>query len=424
MQRTLSFDTTPTLAIPLPFLLAAPWFATAAGVLLLWHGPQALATRWSPVTIALTHLVTLGFLAMSMVGAMLQMLPVVAGLAVPHLRLVARGALAGLACGVALLAGGLLAGSRGLVAAAVPTLGCGFVLFIGACATALVGKAAAGARPMTAGMRLAVPALAVTISLGLTLATWLAGGPAVPAQLLTDLHAGWGLLGWVALLVMAVSFQVIPMFQSTQLYPRWLEFGLPAALVAALAGWSWSAWTGAGAQPWFGALVALVLAGFAGHTLWLLGRRKRAADVTTLFWRLSLGSLLGCVAVWLLAPHDAGWRALLLGVLFLAGFAMAAVNGMLYKIVPFLLWYHLAERNLPRSMVPNVNTWIGVRASRWQFALHAGAVSALCAAAVWPVLARLAALLLIGACALLGALLAQAALRYRRIARASALEGL
>lgn len=423
MQRTLSFDTTPTLAVPLPFLLAAPWFATAAGALLLWHGPQALASRWSAVTIAATHLVTLGFLAMSMLGAMLQMLPVVAGLAVPRLALVGRAALAGLAAGVVLLASALLAGSQPLFGAAALALGAGFILFIGASAAALARKAAAPARPMVAGMRVALASLAVTVTLGLTLAAWLAGGPAVPAQMLTDLHAGWGLLGWVATLVIAVSFQVIPMFQSTQLYPRWFEYGLPVALLVALAGWSVSVWSGARAQPWFAGLAALVLAGFAGHTLFLLARRKRAPDVTTLYWRLSLGSLLASVACYLLAAHDATWRPLLLGVLFLAGFGMAAVNGMLYKIVPFLLWYHLAERNLPRALVPNVNAWITVRAARWQFALHAGAVAALCAAVLWPPLARAAALLFMAACALLGTLLAQAALRYRRIAR-SALESL
>lgn len=52
MQRVLSRGQ--TLSVPLPFLLAAPWFAVAAAGLLLWHGDAALVSRWSPLTVRLT----------------------------------------------------------------------------------------------------------------------------------------------------------------------------------------------------------------------------------------------------------------------------------------------------------------------------------------------------------------------------------
>lgn len=42
--------------------------------------------RWSPATLALTHLITLGYLAMIMLGALLQILPVVLGVPVPQVR--------------------------------------------------------------------------------------------------------------------------------------------------------------------------------------------------------------------------------------------------------------------------------------------------------------------------------------------------
>src|SRR5690606_26068836 len=70
--------------------LTAPVFAIAAAVLLLWQGPAALVSRWSPATLALTHLMTLGFLALSMIGSLLQILPVVAGIEVPKPALAAR----------------------------------------------------------------------------------------------------------------------------------------------------------------------------------------------------------------------------------------------------------------------------------------------------------------------------------------------
>ena len=68
------------------YFLSAPLFAALAAALLAWQGPAALLSRWSPQTLALTHLMVLGCLSMTMVGALLQMLPVVGGIAVPRAR--------------------------------------------------------------------------------------------------------------------------------------------------------------------------------------------------------------------------------------------------------------------------------------------------------------------------------------------------
>ena len=64
----------------------------------------------------------------------------------------------------------------------------------------------------------------------------------------TDLHAGWALIGWVGLLVAAVAWQVVPMFSITAPYPRWLRTTLAPTVVTALglasldAGWPLSDW--------------------------------------------------------------------------------------------------------------------------------------------------------------------------------------
>jgi hypothetical protein len=420
MQRALSFEDTPALGVPLRFMLSAPVFAAAAGLLLAYGGATALQTRWSPYTIGLTHLMTLGFLGMAMVGAVLQMLPVVAGAPVPGVRLVAQLAWYGLAGGTPLLAAGLMAGVPLLVGLAAPLLGLPLLTFVAAVAYALVKRSGAGALPMVAGMRFALPSLGLTALLGVSLAAWLAGGPALAAPLLTDLHAAWGLLGWVAMLVAAAAFQVIPMFQSTPAYPRKASLVLPPLLALALLGWSAAAWLGEQWQAWLGRGLALALAAFALFTLYLLGRRGRsAADTTTCYWRLALASLF-CSTLLYAWPGEAGdWRPLVVGVLFIGGFAMSAVSGMLYKIVPFLLWYHLAEAGTPRDRVPGVNHWIAPQRARGQFWCHAAAVAALACAPLAPPLARAGGLLLALDAAWLGTLLAAAALRYRALATLS-----
>jgi hypothetical protein len=425
MQRALSLEETPALSVALRFILAAPWFAAAAGALLLWYGPAALQTRWSPVTIALTHLMTLGYLAMTMAGAMLQMLPVVAGFAVPRARMVAAVAFAGLAAGTPALVAALLTGQPFLFGAAALSLAVALAAFAGAAAAALARRSIAGALPMVAGMRLAVTGLAAAAVLGLTLAGYFAGAWVVPALLLADLHAASGLLGWVAMLVFAVALQVIPMFQATNPYPRKLGLALPAVLGLLLVAWGAGAATGARWQGLAAVALAAPLAAFAAFSLYLLASRKRRAhDVTTLYWFLSLGSLLACVVLylWPQAGAVARSRELLLGILFIAGFAGSAVNGMLYKIVPFLLWYHLAQAGLPRGSVPGVNAWISQRAARWQFCCHAAALAALAAAPIVPALARPAGLLFVLAMAWQGAMLMRCALRYRRLRAGSGAE--
>jgi hypothetical protein len=66
------------------------------------------------------------------------------------------------------------------------------------------------------------------------------------------------------------------------------------------------------------------------------------------------------------------------GVLFLAGFALSAVNGMLYKIVPFLVWLHLNNRLQQaarwQGSVPNMKQVIPERMARWQLRLQLAAL--------------------------------------------------
>ena len=79
MQALLSFEQAPPLNAPLRFFLTAPLFGVIAGLLLLLEGEGVLLSRWSPSALALTHLLTLGFMLQIMIGALIQVLPVVSG---------------------------------------------------------------------------------------------------------------------------------------------------------------------------------------------------------------------------------------------------------------------------------------------------------------------------------------------------------
>ena len=82
MQALLSFDQSPPLDAPIRFFLTAPAFGILAGLLVLWSGwsgSASFASRWTPHVLALTHLITAGFMLQVMLGAMIQIFPVVAG---------------------------------------------------------------------------------------------------------------------------------------------------------------------------------------------------------------------------------------------------------------------------------------------------------------------------------------------------------
>ncbi|MFC5549186.1 permease [Massilia aerilata] len=415
MRRALELGRTPGPSLPLRFLLTAPWFGVAAGLLLAWHGGDALASRWSGITLAMVHLLTLGFLSMTMAGSLLQMLPVVAGLPLRGERL-GRCSCPLLAAGTVLLALAFATGAAPLFAAAAATLAGAFALLLG-CLLPTVWRrdgAPASMLHIVRGMRSAAAMLAATVCAGLALAAWLAGGPAMPALALTDVHAGLGLVGWVTLLVAAVSFQVLPMFQGTSPYPAPVVRWLVPALALALAAWAAARWFDA---PWRD---AFGMAGAAGTAAWiaagwrLLARRRSTPDPTTAHWRLALASLAAaCVFAW---PGPAGdARTLFTGVAFLVGFAMTVVDAMLVKIVPFLLWYHMQERAAPGTRVPKAIELVPASRIRAQFRCHSAAVGLGMLACWMPVLAKPAGLMLVADCLLLAASLSAPLLRHRRL---------
>jgi hypothetical protein len=269
---------------------------------------------------------------------------------------------------------------------------------------------------MLRGMRLALGGLVLTLALGLTLAAGFGGLANVPLPLLVDLHAAWGLLGWVGMLVLCVAFQVIPMFQSSRLYPAPAARWSARLLCAVLAAWS-AVRIGAPDQAGFaGAVLAAILTAWAALSAWLLARpQRKSADATTLYWRLALASLAAGALLSLLPAGDT--VSLLTGIVFVAGFAMGVVNGMLYKIVPFLLWYHLQNHPQARKgKVPALREILDDARARRQFWWHAAACAALLGAALHPAwLARPAALLLAVASLRLALDLTRAARRCRAI---------
>lgn len=413
----LRYDQAPPFAVPLRFFLTAPLFLLAAGLVVAVRGEELFASRFSPAALAATHLVTLGFMTMTMLGAMSQILPVLGGVPLPRPRLVAALVHAALTAGTAALASGFLWAAPGLVQAGVLLLGAGFTVFLAAVG---IGLARTSNRAATwAGLALAAAALAMTVGLGLELGAVRGWGHAAASLAARDLHPAWGLLGWTGLLVAVVGFHVVPMFQMTPPYPALMQRWLAPAVFAMLATASAVRWgeDSPRASVWLFAAVAIGWIAFATATLTLQARRRRArADATLLLWRVGMLSAAAALAGW------AGSAALgtdrldaTVGILGLIGFAVSVIAGMLHKIVPFLAWFHLRALVPAGRRVPHMGLLAPEAAQRRYAAVHIAAVATLLVAAFAPAwLAPVAGAALAAAAALLEWNLASIVLAFRR----------
>ncbi|MDE1988981.1 MAG: hypothetical protein KGI82_00805 [Betaproteobacteria bacterium] len=423
----LSFQQAPPISVPFRFFLTAPLFLLAAATLLLVEGPDLMVHRHSAAALAAAHLLTLGFSSMVMCGALLQLLPVLGGVPLSHPGRMAWLVHAPLVAGTLGLALAFLSGQALFFHLALIFLGTAFGCF-GLWLASTLRKIRGGGASIQ-GMRAALAALIVTVSLGLVLAAARSSGLTIPYVPLSSLHPLWGLGGWTTLLIAGLAYQLIPMFQLTAPYPARMTSRLIPTLLLLLAGKTLGEFLPGPTGKALSLAASLgLIAGylwFATVTWQLLSRRRRKVPDTTLqFWRLGLGLLMLSVGIALLAevmgdglPEP--WL-LMLGVLALPGFILCVIQGMLYKIVPFLTWFHLQSAYPGLGIVPNVRDIHARFHADRQLALLAVALAALAVSCWLPALSRVAGLLWMAHALWLEINVLQAArifLKVRRVAR-------
>lgn len=376
----LSLEQAPSIDTPLRFFLTAPVFAIAAACLLLIYGPDILSSRWLPVTIAFTHLLTLGFITMAMFGAMFQLLPVLAGSGIQHASIISKVVHLLYTSGVILLTIGLAVSHTTLIKISLMLLLPGILTFLIVVTHSLFR--AQVSQPSITSMRLSVIALWITIIIGTLLAAGHGWSSMPLLRQFTSIHIAWATLGWIMLMVIAVAYQVIPMFQVTHQYPKRYSQYLAPALFFGLLTWS--------AGEYFlrahninisllnvfsSTLISLLLLSFIGFTLRLqVQRKKRLADATLYFWYTGLTSLAISIFLYFYAYFFQQELSALIGLIFIAGFVVSIINGMLYKIVPFLVWLHIhRHRTLTGQSImgiPTMNEVIHRKKTQHQFYLH------------------------------------------------------
>lgn len=321
---------------PLHFFVVAVLFFAGAAAAMPFVTPAIAEYFYQPAPLALTHTITLGWITAAVMGVMYRYVPSLTRQPIPFPRaglvqlviyaIGVSGIVAHFAIGVWF---GIWLAGIVLIAAIVI-----FAVNMLPCLWPRVGDGVA-----ETGMFLAVCFLLLAGSLGFTLALdksydFLGG------NVLTNLasHVHLAAVGWVTMVVVAVSYRMLPAFLLPKVtLPRdaiWQIY----ALAAAVLGLGFTLLLGLRGAPLWAILIVLALASYVDTIARMVGSRRMPLDWTTrhalagLVW-LGVSAVLGVILSFTGAQSEIGARiASAYGFAGLLGFISNFIIGMSYQL--------------------------------------------------------------------------------------------
>jgi len=339
-QNGLSLDQAPPLSVVFRFFLSGALFGLLLGVFIFFFKTAIFEAHRSEAIIVI-HTLTLGIMLSFMFAALFQMLPVIAGVKLTNPVQKANWLQYPLVIGILTLLMAFWTALPWLYLGASLLLG-GSLLYISLIMLQNLRKLEHHSSS-SKGMLIALVSLVMVVVLALYMTASLAG--VLDGDYFMHIregHYSFGLFGWVSLLIISISFQVIEMFYVTPPYPKIVSASLPLTLFALImvtfmVG-SFIPLAGNIAEI----LLGLLLIGYALLTLLRLTQKKRPlSDATIWFWRVGLVSLILSMLSMLGVMYSPNEILHTLSSLFFTFFALSIVFAMFYKIVPFLTWFHL-----------------------------------------------------------------------------------
>lgn len=363
---------------------AAALVALLAGECLMTAGfGYPAAAVGAPETLALVHIISIGWLSLLMCGALFQFVPVLVArplhdswLPLPTLGCLVAG-LVVLVLGFLKLGGEIdFAFPYFPVAAALLSLGFALVLWN-------LGRTLWSARPLPLPARFVVVGLlsvAATVSLGAIFALVLDGASndillATASQSL-PIHIIAGLGGWLTATAIGVSYRLLAMFM---LAPdldgptsRGALYSGATALALAIVGGLFAIFFGVNLSAVLGAagLFGLLAVALYGRDVLFLHRerKRRKIELNSRMAGLALASL-AIATLLIIALLVAGkFEQHAAAVVFLIAFGWLSGLGLskLYKIVPFMTWLECYGPIIGKAPTPRVQDLVAeARAIKW-----------------------------------------------------------
>ncbi len=361
----LSIDQAPPLSSPVRFFITAPIFGIIAGILMFFNDSSVLMGRFAVDSIVIAHALTIGFLGFIMLGALTQMLPVLVGARMPHVEFISKYSYILLTVGLLAMIFGMLGQNSIVLSISAFGLGGGFLMMIGSMAIAL--KGVSNFTPTVKAITTSLVFAALIVLMGVYLLySYIVNDINEFHIIIANVHSVWAVFGFAGVLIIGVAFQVLPMFYVAPKFKSFCKKRVVWLITSGLVMWllltlfkeEWSLF----AKMW----IAMFFWAFA-TTVWIkLNKRRRpVSDVTVWYWRiaslfLTLGSFL-----WIFDEYFKHEYIVMVAILIGGGFIMSIMVGMIYKVVPFLVWFHL--NGMGYMNIPTMNEMINKKLGYLQF---------------------------------------------------------
>jgi hypothetical protein len=351
----------PSFALVSRYFIASVVSFVVFCILLLANYYDIHGHHFQPKLLALTHIATLGWISMIIFGAMFQLIPVVLEVRLHSEKLAAVqfwlycAGIIGLTWGFWTFSVGMhLTASGGLLTLAI-------FLFI-----YNVLRTMANVRKWDiTGLFLltAIVYLGLTALSGFVLAYNL-GFPFIGRLHLDYLkiHAHLGFIGWVVMVIMGVGLKLIPMFGLSHNFSRKPAVAAYVLTNIGLLGTTIE-WTFTGPGWLLNIYIAVLAGGLAAFLVQIAAimknRLRKTLDAgmkhsAVAFGYCGVATAVGLILAFFEPAGEAVRESVVLayGIVIIVGFFSTLIIGQMYKIVPFLVWFHTYSDRAGKEPVP------------------------------------------------------------------------
>lgn len=388
-MATIATAHAPNIFLPLRFVAVALLALAAAAAWLVIEPTLITDYHYGPHAVALTHLLLLGFAASVVMGVVYQLAPVALEARLHRERL-ARVQFCFHVIGVAGMVWMFRKWDVRQVGHFGSVFAIGVILFVFNIVRTLLRVPRWNV--VAFGIASAVGWLLVTMLAGLFLACAKCWPWITPFEPLAEMHAHahLGGLGIFVMLTVAVAYRLVPMFAVSEIQNHRRAVWSIALLDIGVAG---LAATILIRSPWKLAFAFVSIAGLALFALELVAilraRKRRTLDWGLRYFLTGAGflaplSLLAIVLCWpgLPATRITAQFENAYAIFAVLGVLAFAMLGMLYKILPFLVWFHRYSPEIGRGRVPTLAEMPSSRLQAIGYALHLPGVLIAAAASV------------------------------------------
>ena len=372
--RNTETTTTTSWKVVLPFYGYAAVSFLIATILLLLSASEVTGHYFLPHTLAITHIMALGWGTMMILGASHQLVPVLIESKL-YSNVLAYASFAFAAIGIPALVYGFYVFDMGLHTQ------CGGILIILAIIAYMINLAMSMAKSKQENIHAyfiftsAMWLLATTIVGFLLLYNFTQPLLSKSSLHYLSIHAHIGIVGWFLLLIVGVGSRLIPMFliskydNTRQLW--WMYGLLNGGLLAFVYIFLYTDSKLLFTIPFVTVSTAVVLFGNFCHRAYRQRIRTKVDEqmkvslLSVLMMLLPLFSLVILIALLILSPEENINLIITYGFIIFFGWITAIILGMTFKTLPFIVWNKVYHQLAGKGKTPNPKDLFNNRVFKW-----------------------------------------------------------